>query len=134
MFTDLMDGSAVIEQNPHPCFDKAIRQGYRICFIGPTSTEGTSFFSWFVYVRNAGQTVSEADFLDDGTCFSNQNVMVDIDHRRRGLGNAIYVFAEKVAGKVLHNLWAGDPHQSPEAKALWAQPNRPFGPQRRSTS
>jgi GGDEF domain-containing protein/GNAT superfamily N-acetyltransferase len=44
-------------------------------------------------------------------------------HRRKGLATAMYVRAEQILGAKFHR----GAYQSPEAKALWNQKNRPFG-------
>lgn len=48
---------------------------------------------------------------------------VEPEHRRKGLASAMYSHYQKMTG---HRL-TPDEQQSDEAKALWAQPNRPFG-------
>ncbi len=50
-------------------------------------------------------------------------IVVDEDHRRRGLATAMYQHAERVTGKRI--LPGGV--QTDEGAALWGQPNRPFG-------
>jgi 8-oxo-dGTP pyrophosphatase MutT (NUDIX family)/GNAT superfamily N-acetyltransferase len=51
------------------------------------------------------------------------DVEVDEEHQRQGLATQMYVLAEKLAGKKLHPY----PEQYDDGKALWSQPNRPFG-------
>ena len=43
-------------------------------------------------------------------------------HRRKGLASAMYAAAEKQTGEKVNPSG-----QTPDAKALWSQPNRPFG-------
>ena len=50
-------------------------------------------------------------------------VFVAPDHRRRGLANAMYCEAERLAGKTLHPY----PSQYELGRNLWRQPDRPFG-------
>lgn len=57
-----------------------------------------------------------------------QNVEVEPAHQRRKIATAMYVFAERVLGAELEDFWGDEPDQTPAARALWAQPNRPFGP------
>ena len=64
-----------------------------------------------------------AEFIvKDGRLLPN-NVEVKPEFRRQGLATSMYVFAEEETGMTTH------PHniQSEEGRALWAQPNRPFG-------
>lgn len=50
-------------------------------------------------------------------------VEVAPDHRRKGIGTALYTWAEKLTGM---SFQPDTPH-TPLAAALWSQPNRPFG-------
>ena len=50
------------------------------------------------------------------------DINIDEDHQRKGLATEIYQRAEKYFGKTLVPI-----NQSEDAKALWSQPNRPFG-------
>lgn len=50
-------------------------------------------------------------------------VSVRPEHQRRGLAGAMYALAERVTGKKMKPGYS----QSPEAEALWADPNRQFG-------
>ena len=91
-----------------------------------------SVLDWNVIVLYSGEIVAGATFTDSADCFYNLNVWVDERHRRRGICNSMYVFAEILIGNTLDNFWASiEDHQSPEAKALWAQAERPFGQQAR---
>lgn len=131
------DGAEVIAQHAHPCLERITQQGYRLLYRfeeSPIEIEGMRDLT--IFTAQGGETVATADLTDDemARAFYVQNVSVQPAHRRRGLANAIYVFAEKLVGKTLYNFWTGDNHQSPEARALWAQPNRPFGPQPRKVS
>jgi GNAT superfamily N-acetyltransferase len=70
-----------------------------------------------------GDIVGEASFAihPDG-----ENIIVSSaihpDHRRKGLATEMYKMAEKE-----FNLKIKRTSQTPDAKSLWAQPNRPFG-------
>jgi GNAT superfamily N-acetyltransferase len=119
------DGSAVVKGSPHSAFDKIVSRGYGITFRIEQEVE--PFKDLLVRVLHGDQTVAEADFTDDGFEAYCQNVRVDPSHQRKGIATAVYVFAETVLGKPLSNFWGSDHKQTPEAKALWAQPNRPFG-------
>lgn len=52
------------------------------------------------------------------------DVLVQPEHQRKGLATRMYQHAEKISGRTLHPY----PEQHDDGKALWAQPNRPFGP------
>jgi GNAT superfamily N-acetyltransferase len=119
------DGSAIVKQSPHPAFDKILECGYRISFRIEQDVE--RFKDLLIEVLHGDNGVAEAEFTDDGASAYCQNVQVDPSHQRKGIATAIYVFAENVIGKPLYNFWGSDPKQTPAARALWAQPNRPFG-------
>lgn len=51
------------------------------------------------------------------------NVQIHPDHQRKGIGTAMYSLAEEKSGRKI----VPSKSQSPGAKALWSQPNRPFG-------
>lgn len=81
------------------------------------------------YIRaydSTGQRVGSLFFgptarhLDDEISGS---VQVHPQHRRKGIATAMYVLAEKVSGK----RFVPDTYQTPSGRALWDQPNRPFG-------
>jgi ribosomal protein S18 acetylase RimI-like enzyme len=119
------NGSPIINRCPHQAFDKFAKCGYRISFrIEPAIKPIKELLVKVLHDQN---TIATADFTDDGDIFYCQNVHVDPTYRRQGIANAIYVFAEKAIGKRLCNFWNNDRQQTPEAMALWAQPNRPFG-------
>lgn len=119
------DGSGVIGQNPHPAFDKLVGRGYKISYRIEQEVE--PFKDLLVRVMHGNSVIADADFTDDGFAPYCQNVRVDPKYQRQGVATAIFVFAEKVLGKSLHDFWGDDSKQTPEAKALWAQPKRPFG-------
>ncbi|WP_226377764.1 GNAT family N-acetyltransferase [Citrifermentans bremense] len=81
-----------------------------------------------VCVRFRGAVVAEACFTDDGDSAYCHHVKVEPEYRRRGIASAMYQYAESIFLKKLENHWHDDPEtQSPEARAFWAQPHRPFG-------
>lgn len=123
--SDLQDGSAIIEQNPHPAIDKIINQGYNFKYRIEQAELSKELMIKVVSGENA---VAEANFTDQGSdTVIPQNIRVLESWRRQGIATAIYILAEKILGKPLCNFWSDDDKQAPEAKALWAQPNRPFG-------
>ena len=119
------DGSKIIAHCPHPAFEKITQHGHTIEYHIEEQKYGRR--ELVVKAVHGEQIVAEANFEDDGSDAWNQNVRTDKSYQRQGIANAMYVFAEKIFGKSLYNFWAGDDKQSPEARALWAQPNRPFG-------
>jgi GNAT superfamily N-acetyltransferase len=64
---------------------------------------------------------------DDGLEFHETVVAVHvpIEHKRKGLASAMYQFAEQQTGKKLKNV--NENKRTDGGKALWSQPNRPFG-------
>src|SRR5438067_14862 len=99
----------VVDRRPHPAFEKIRAQGYEVWY-GFEDGEGPGGPTVLVQVRLGGAVVGEADFsADDEWSAHCQNVRVDEGHRRRGLGNALYVFAEAVLGRRLFDFWAGIP-------------------------
>lgn len=121
-------GDGVLADHPHPAFDEVSRSGYTLvyritpCAIIPGQRELE------VQAIQCGKVAAGANFTDNGWSAYCQNVRVFDGHRRRGLANAMYVFAEKALGRILFDYWAdADDYQSDAAKALWSQPNRPFG-------
>ena len=132
VFDHFTSGDRVVRRHPHPAFDKVIAGGYSLwyCFRPPIE-QGRRLF---VQVRMGAEVITCVEFACGLAPFC-QNIEVPEALRRRGLANAIYVFAEKRLGRTLCNFWRGmktddgKSSQSPLAQALWAQPNRPFGPQ-----
>ncbi len=119
------DGSNIIEHNPNSAFNKILCRNYRVFYHIERDLEPLT--NLIVKVVYGEIIVGEADFTDDGSIAYCQNIEVHPDYRRQGVATAIYVFAEKVFGKPLIDFWQNDSAQSLEAKALWAQTNRPFG-------
>jgi GNAT superfamily N-acetyltransferase len=122
--TQLQSGNSLIQQYPHVLFEQLAEDGYVIQYC-----MGEGFFRPLdVVVFHGEQVVATADFSDDGPAAHCQNVRVDEHHRRRGIANTIYVFAEVAYGKRLWDFWKDmTDSQSVAGRKLWAQPNRPFG-------
>jgi hypothetical protein len=80
----------------------------------------------FVSAHLNGQKVAELDAghseAEPGSLYPSM-VKVDDAHRRKGLATAMYQRAEQVLGAKFKR----GSYQSLAAKALWNQPNRPFG-------
>jgi ribosomal protein S18 acetylase RimI-like enzyme len=120
-------GNDLLREHPHAAFDRTYHWGYEVWYRIESKQECPSFRKLIVQVRLKDQVVAEADFADDGSAAHCQNVRVEPADQRRGIATAMYLFAEKVFGKSIRNHWAGDSAQTAAAKALWANPSRPFG-------
>ncbi len=85
--------------------------------------EDGEFNMYVVVARVGGEFAGSAEFIvTDGYLLPN-NVEVKEEYRRQGIATKMYVYAEQVSGL------KAQPHsiQSPQGRALWANPNRPFG-------
>jgi hypothetical protein len=74
----------------------------------------------------SNRKVGEVTFLwhkDKNELTIFQQVNVSSGYRRRKIATRMYVEAERVTGATA----VRDPNQTENSKALWAQPNRPFG-------
>lgn len=80
-----------------------------------------------VVVFEGTEQIAEADFTADETSAYCRHIDVIARRRRQGIATAIYVMAEKLYMLHLSNFWDGDPGQTEDARALWAQSSRPFG-------
>ena len=125
---EFQDGGAAIIANPHPALAKACERGFRFQYRFVQDCDWCRDLD--IQVLLAQEVIASADFTEDfnARTFYNQNVMVAKEFRGQGIGPAIYLFAEKLVGRSLHNFWDGTSNgQSDEAKAMWANPERPFG-------
>ncbi len=137
-------GQRVISRNPSPVFDKVTGRSYSLWYLFQLPIDelvdelddicrvpSEPDRRLFVQVRHGDHLITTVEFACGLTPFC-QNIEVPIEHRQRGIANAIYLFAEKLLGRVLYNFWADntEPWQSPLGLALWSQRSRPFGPQR----
>jgi hypothetical protein len=52
----------------------------------------------------------------------NEQIFIEQDHRRRSIGNALYVVAKRLSG---YEVIPGA-NQTEDGRAFWNQPNRPF--------
>jgi GNAT superfamily N-acetyltransferase len=111
------------------------KEGFKLSYHPHKHDE--SYFEIHAHDKN-GKKVGEAQFqhhengknirsYDEGIPFEDAPVAVKVDqeHRRKGLGSAMYSHAEQVTGKKLKNI--GKNKRTESGKALWSQPNRPFG-------
>jgi len=70
-----------------------------------------------------GKPAGRYTFLHDGLNLRVSNSNTDSLHQRKGLASEAYHLIEHHTGLKVQP----DKRQSPEAEALWSQPNRPFG-------
>lgn len=77
-----------------------------------------------ITAHHKGKQVGVAIFNRYGDNLESDHTEVHKDHRRKGIASAMYQLAEKKSG--LKVKPAGN-SQTPDAKKLWSQPNRPFG-------
>jgi len=132
----LIDGSGIIAANPHKDFAKITDCGYSIWFAVEQLT--TVARTYTVSVRHQGADVATATFseMEFNATISPQHIEVAVEHRRKGVATAVYLFVEIVADKILENLWdpdrstdrqSSDLSQSLGARGMWAKKDRPFG-------
>jgi GNAT superfamily N-acetyltransferase len=119
----------LIQKHPHAAFERLNERGYKLLFEFDSDDGGKTFTNLKVKAVDGDKLIGAADFTDDGDTIHCQNVLVEPRYRRQGIANAMYVLAEKAFGKLLTDFWAGwkSEQQTAAAKAMWAQPNRPFG-------
>jgi ribosomal protein S18 acetylase RimI-like enzyme len=113
----------LLKYDKHGAFKRILDAGYAL----HRELHQQSLLALSVQVRKDNDVVGTAEFSvddDGGYC---QNVDVDDGHRRRGIANAMYAFAELSLGVRLYDFWGTDTKQTPSAKALWSQAKRPFG-------
>jgi hypothetical protein len=78
---------------------------------------------------SSGEVVGSFIFENNNGKWMATSIQVKEPHRRKGLASAaLSLFESKTGNKLYpHTDRFGESKQSPDAKALWAQPNRPFG-------
>jgi ribosomal protein S18 acetylase RimI-like enzyme len=100
------------------------KEGYKIGFHN--DGKGTLFIKAFHPTEkdNFGdpEEVGHARIYNNSDSLAASEIAIHPDHRRKGLATAMYNLAELKTGK---KIVRGT--QYPDGKALWAQPNRPFG-------
>jgi ribosomal protein S18 acetylase RimI-like enzyme len=132
-----MPATEIIRTNPHPLFDKLAERGYELWYYVETYDGLLDDRGLEVQVRLHGEVIGSANFDEDGSDGAYcQHVNVDPKYQRQGIANAVYVFAEKALNRTLWDFWGSFPDtpQSKSGRALWAQPNQPFGNPPRSTA
>lgn len=123
--THFVAATTILAGNPHPLFQEVIAGGYEVRYRESPKEFGLDLD---VEITQSGKVVAKAEFHND---YSDgawcQNVEVHEDHRRKGLANSSYVFAEEYFKKCLHDYWKDTGCQSRRAAHLWDQKDRPFG-------
>jgi hypothetical protein len=57
-----------------------------------------------------------------------EDIRVEKQFQRQGVGNAMALLGQQIIGVPLSNVNDGDDElQTPAARAMWASPDRPFG-------
>lgn len=129
--TSFLHAGPIIQRHPHPAFEKLTARGYDLWYQiedeDRDEDDRSPSIELLVEVRFGDRVIGKANFTDDGYCAYCQNVKTEPNFQRQGVATAIYVFAEAVLNRKLTNYWGDDPHQSADAKALWATLHRPFG-------
>lgn len=113
------DGASIIATHPHRCFARVTAAGY--CFRYQRDESG-----WTIQVIHGEEVLFSVrcfGAVSDPDRRQIYDIRVPKPHRRKGLANAVYVFAEVMTNGVLTPHW----DQSADALALWTQRNRPFG-------
>lgn len=120
-----------VHQSEHPVIRKVLDAGYKLEHdrSEPTRIDQYAPSTVKLQIRAyRGETlVGWAHFSD--SCFG---LLVGLDgephvlpeHRRKGIGSAMYVYVEELTG---HTVEDHPGTRTPEAQAMWDQPNRPFG-------
>lgn len=122
------DGAEILAQRPNPVFEPILKGGYRLVYA--IEEDSPSIKDVHVLVRFGEQVVAEGLFHadeDDPLGIYCQNIRVEPEHRRQGLANGVCCFAERLLGRPMYNFWKNSPIQSRAARAMWDQPDRPFG-------
>lgn len=130
----MLDGTLLLRDHNNPKVRRAVDSGYTFQYVYDPSL---SLCPLVVYAQKDGDYAGSATFnlgntmTPDGCVQDHafaQDVGVQAEHQRTGVATAMYVLAEIVLRVPLKDGWdyEGSP-QKPDAKALWAQPDRPFG-------
>lgn len=123
-----MLGDRVISGHPHPAFVRLAANGYQIEYL-PADPSGPLT----VLVLHGDRVVGSSTFhpwAADPTRLHPQNTYVEVEHRRRGVGDALLVFAERFSGRAITDAGWGDEDgqlHSPLALPFLKRVNRPFG-------
>jgi GNAT superfamily N-acetyltransferase len=104
---------------------KIFQHGFQIYFKIDDPSETHRLLE--IEVRYDNLVIATAEFeADDGEGHCN---IIDVwpNYQRKGIANALYVFAEYSLECILENFWDKNPIQTDPAKYLWLQKDRPFG-------
>lgn len=112
------------------------KEGYSLKYLEPKTEYHKKQPDFTVHTikayDNNGNETGTYDFIEhhankqyQGQIFPN-NVYTKKEHQQKGLASAAYKLIEDLTDKKLSKP-IGEDLQSDSAKALWSQPNRPFG-------
>lgn len=130
----MKNAQSFIDERPHTVFKKAQDYGCLFYYKFSPCPPG-ELREVVIKALKEGIEVGSSEFVEDlnfggsPTTAHVQNVEVHEDHTRKGIATSLYVLAERLLEVPLQNEWEGDIKQKPPAVKLWAQPDRPFGPQ-----
>jgi len=116
--------SNFIKIHPRSEFDKINKNKYILYYEEKSNKTDKRLF---IQVKKNVLIAGEADFYNDKYHLHCENVEVKKKHRRKGIANAMYVFAEAFFDKKIINFWDDAPKRSDLIKKFWNQPDRPFG-------
>lgn len=108
----------------HPNIDKIYKNGFTI-FYKSDDIEGYKRMDFEARLEN--EIVAQAFFVMSDEKLHCNDVEVSEDHRRKGIATSLYVAAENIFQMPVSNMWDGYESQEKMGRALWKQPNRPFG-------
>jgi len=100
-------------------------EGYRVSFEQESSKNPYAGLGRFIAHDSQGNQVGYLALYPHRSKANEMvgAVKIEEQHRRKGLASHMYSVAEKTLGKKINP----DINNSPDAKALWNQPKRPFG-------
>jgi hypothetical protein len=125
--SDPRSAAAIMEEHDCDVFQRVGSLGYALFFAIDGAAPSREMR---IQVRVGDEQVATARFREQDTSEPSaycDNVWVIDEHQRCGLANAMYLLAEIVLGVPLVNVWKTLGQQSDAGRALWNQPNRPFG-------
>ena len=121
-----INGSEIISSKKHECFEVLLNNKFEIYYKFP---DGSLPDNKLIHIRvyDGKNIIGTADPIETNVDIMPQNIQVDEKYRRRGIANAMYVFVEKLTGKIFQDQ--GDENRTEAAIKFWNQPKRPFGNQ-----
>ena len=126
--TNATRGDRVISGHPHPAFERLATNGYRVEYLAADASGPLT-----VLVLRGDRVVGSSAFHPSAADLPRlhpQNTYVEVEHRRRGVGDALLIFAEQFSGRVITDAGWGDGDaqlHSPLVLPFLKRLNRPFG-------